>query len=178
MLVARPADGGDWTYEKDEKPIQTGQWVHFAAVIHYDALTGAITDTILYRDGSPVKGDVTAEPPALNLDALRCPAGFYIGGLCDTGGRYFYAGRIDEVRVWNRALTQGEIDTWRKLPGASFDEMAYWAFDDGPGRSSAETCPLSLTCDLSADGRFDLRVLGPAWIEADAGLVEHAVERP
>ncbi len=178
MLAARPANGGDWTWEKDEKPLPTGQWVHYAVVIRYDALTGAITDDVLYRDGSPVKGDVSADPPTLTFDSLRCPAGFYIGGLCDANGRYYFGGRIDEVRVWNRALTQDEIDAWRKLPGAAFDEQAYWAFDDGPGRSSVAICPLNLTCDLASEGLFDLRVLGPTWIEADAGLVGHAVERP
>ena len=181
MLAARPANGGDWAWEKDEKPLPIGQWVHYAAVIHYDVQTGAIITSTLYRDGSKVKGvkgDLTAKVPTLTFDTLRCPAGFYIGGLCDTNGRFYFAGRIDEVRVWNRALDQDEIDAWRKMPGTVFDEWAYWAFDDGPGRSSAEICLLNMTCDLSPDHRFHLHILGPGWIEADFGQAGRTNERP
>ena len=180
MLAARPANGGSWTWEKDEKPLTIGQWVHYAVVIRYDDQTGAIKSHCLYRDGSQVKGvkGVKENVPTWIFSTPRCPLGFYIGGLCDTNGRFYFAGQIDEVRVWNRALGQNEIDAWRMIPGAVSDEWAYWAFDDGPGRSSADTCSLNKTCDLSKNGGFHLTVQGPSWIEADLGLVVRTNESP
>ncbi len=177
MLVAR-APSGDWTWEKDEKPLPVMQWVHYAIVLRYNLASGAITGYTLYRDGSRVKGDVSGETPTLAVDALACPASFYIGGLCDQNGRYFFAGRIDEVRVWNRALTSDEIEAWRKLPGVSYDEVAYWPFDDGPGRSATEACDPGLTCDRSPGGQFSLKVIGPSWLDADSGLAAFSSGRP
>ncbi len=177
MMLAARAASGTWTWQKDEKPMPVLQWVHYAIVLRYDARTGEITDYQLYRNGSPVKGDVSGETPSLAVDALACPAGFYIGGLCDTSGRYFFAGRIDEVRVWNRALTLNEIEAWRKLPGISYDEVAYWPFDDGPGRSGG-ACPPGQTCDMGLTGDYNLIVTGPAWLDAEAGLTSSAASRP
>ena len=178
VLVVRLPGSSEWTWQKDEKPLQPGQWVHYAAVVRYDALTGAILEATLYRDGNDVKGDTTRPPDLTDLTALRCTDGFYIGGLCASAGSYYFAGRIDEIRLWNRALSEKEIDVWRKLPGIVFNEVAYWAFDDGPGHDSGKTCLLGQTCDLSGAGGFHLAVQGPGWVEADAGLVSGAVERP
>ena len=154
------------------------QWVHYAIVLSYDAATGEITDYQLYRNGSPVKGDVSGSAPNLTVDSQACPAGFYIGGLCDQYGRYYFSGRIDEVRVWNRMLTQFEVEAWRNLPGVTYDEVAYWPFDDGPGRSDASICDFYLTCDMSPDGVYNLRVAGPAWLDADAGFGTGITARP
>jgi uncharacterized repeat protein (TIGR01451 family) len=174
MLVANAPGSSDWTWVKDEKPLQPGQWVDYAIVIRYNLLTRTITEAVLYRDGNDVKGDITGRPGFEALAALRCEHGFYLGGLCGAAGELFFAGRIDEVRLWNRALTETEIDTWRKLPGAIFDEWAYWAFNDGPGQDMDKDCLSSQTCDLSKQGGFHLTVEGPGWVASDILLYPEA----
>jgi hypothetical protein len=46
-------------------------------------------------------------------------------------GEDFFAGQMDEVRVWKRARTQGEIvtDMNRRLGGKETDLVGYWHFD-------------------------------------------------
>lgn len=172
MLAVRYIYSSNWIIRKDEKPLQPGKWVHYTAVIRYVPLTDTIviddTSPLLYRDGSPVKGDVKTQV-SLDISTVNCPIGFYIGGLCYSSGRFFFAGRIDEVRVWNRLLTKADIDTWRKLPGVFFDEKAYWAFDDGPG---------SFTNFRTPTGVMTLTLDGPGWVESDIWLFQEDSQSP
>ena len=176
-FVARPRSAG-WTAVKDEKPIPVGQWVHYAAVFTYDISSGTVESLHLFRNGDEVKGaDLVANPITVRVDNTNCPTGFYIGGLCPSGQQFAYKGVLDEVRVWNRALSEKEINGWRDLPGEFFNEYAYWAFDDGPGRTSAEICGLDLTCDRSPNA-FNIRVVGPSWIASDFNTASPSANRP
>lgn len=166
ILAAKSRSASEWTVVKDDRPLLTRQWVHYAVTVVYDAATGAIESAELYRNGSRVKGKDLGEPVELDFDTLRCADGFYIGGLCDAEDNFFYFfGGIDEVRVWNRALSQEDLDNWLKMPGVSFDEFAYWPFDDGPGSAHPVDCDPDATCDNSRGGLFPLTVYGPAWVE-------------
>jgi hypothetical protein len=166
ILAAKSRNASEWSVVKDDRPLLTRQWVHYAVTVVYDAATGVIESAELYRNGSRVKGKDLGEPLELSFDTLRCADGFYIGGLCDAEDNFFYFfGGIDEVRVWNRALSQEDLDNWLKMPGVSFDEYAYWPFDDGPGSARPVACDLEATCDNSREGRFPLIVYGPAWVE-------------
>jgi hypothetical protein len=168
ILAVKRLFGGEWIIRKDEKPLQPGHWVHYAAVFRYVPLTDTIiiddTSPLLYRDGSLVAG-VAQVQPSEAIHTSSCPAAFYIGGLCDPGGLFYFAGHIDEVRVWNRMLEKEEIDTWRKLPGAFFNEIAYLSFDDGPGNSTAYITP---------QGSVRLPIQGPAWVESNIMLIQEA----
>ncbi|MCB9423112.1 MAG: hypothetical protein H6667_25150 [Ardenticatenaceae bacterium] len=176
-FVARPRSAG-WTAVKDEKPISVGQWVHYAAVLTYDINSGTVESLQLFRNGDEVKGaDLIANPITVRVDNTGCPPGFYVGGLCPTGQQFAYHGMLDEIRVWNRALSEKEIDGWRDLPGEFFNEYAYWAFDDGPGRTSADVCGLDLTCDRSPHA-FHIRVAGPSWIASDFNTATPGFTRP
>jgi hypothetical protein len=81
-----------------------------------------------------------------------------IGRLCDAGqfeGRYF-KGKIDEVRVWNRALSQSEIQQRMSVhldPSQQAGLVGYWRLNDSTG---------SAVSDVSGSGN-DANKYGPAW---------------
>lgn len=74
--------------------IHTGVWTHVACT--YDAGT---TTFAIYFNASLDTSVVINAPPLTSTDSLRIGTGF--NGM--------YHGLMDEVRVWNRALSQGEI---------------------------------------------------------------------
>jgi len=85
----------------------------------YDAATGARK---LYRDGELVAED-TASADYQGTGPLIIGRRFLSDG--------YFQGRIDDVSVWNRALTQEEIQTIMstKLQGNETDLVGYWSFD-------------------------------------------------
>lgn len=157
-LAAQPRAGGSQpVWDKDEKPIETGRWVHFTGVLQVNQqVTPPTIAVTLYRNGAPVKGRRLAlSHPFSDAD---CQPLIYIGGGCP-GTRTFFAGQLDEVRLWARPLGEPEINQWLNRPGEAFDETLYLAFDDGPGRK---------TTDLSRNHQA-IALGGPAWITSDAG---------
>ncbi|HEX7974332.1 MAG TPA: LamG-like jellyroll fold domain-containing protein, partial [Anaerolineales bacterium] len=177
-LVAKPQGAPDWSTFKDEKPLAVGQWIHYAGVIVYDASSGAIESLSIIRNGSHAIGAQPGQNAVdVRVDSTNC-LGFFIGGLCGSQGSFNFAGLIDDVRVWNRALTSIEINSWRNLPGERLNEVAYWSFDDASNFSGAgNACPASTACDQSKTGNYPLRVLGPLWVPAAAQQVQFTSTR-
>ena len=105
--------------EQDAGPaMQVNQWYHIAAVnnngIHK-----------LYVNG--------VEFPT-SASATYSPNGSYIRFGSDYNSR-FYKGLMDEVRIWDAALTQSDVTTWMNVPvDAAHPEyvnlLGYWKFDD------------------------------------------------
>jgi hypothetical protein len=80
----------------------------------------------LYIDGDPVKSILTdgATPDITNTGPLR------IGGHA-LYNKYFFIGQIDEIRVWNRALTDAEIaDGYKKGQYNATGQVLYVPFND------------------------------------------------
>jgi hypothetical protein len=67
-------------------------------------------------------------------------------------------GMVDEVRIWNRALTAGEVaaNMSGSLTGSEPGLIGYWPFSEGTGISSA---------DLSPSNHVATLVNGPAWVQ-------------
>ena len=125
-------------------------WHHVAAT--YDGLTmrvyldglldGSLDDTAVidWDDLPPID-----PPDQVNYPT---PAQLYLGadkhnqlGLGPTIPDFeFYEGCIDEAQVWNRALTQDEIDFYRhiSLTGTEPGLLHYWKFDEGSGTITAD----------------------------------------
>jgi hypothetical protein len=103
------------------------QWNHVAATYDY---SGSGTGTLrLYLNGNP-QGQLFVGRP-LRADSIQhFGIGTALTSTGSTGG--FFGGRIDEVRVWNRALSQGEIQANRGVPLTSGTGLlGRWGFDDG-----------------------------------------------
>ena len=60
---------------------------------------------------------------------------FWIGSA---NGNSFFNGSIDNVRVWNTALTQQEIQEYMSCPptGTEAGLVGYWNFEEGSGTTA------------------------------------------
>ncbi len=111
--------------------VNDGEWHHIAAV--YDG-----TDKLIYVDGVL---DATVSNPHGGLALGKATTRFGFIGDGSEASSYnagknniFYDGDISEVRIWNRVLSQAELDA-NKFPGAITGSesglYAYYTFDDG-----------------------------------------------
>lgn len=98
---ARQLDGDFHSFGSDDDAITVGDWNHVAGV--YDQVTGARR---LYVNG--VKVAERIDPPITVLNGLAKAS---IGGhlRSSTAAQFFFAGLIDEVALYHRALTEPEI---------------------------------------------------------------------
>ncbi|WP_421891879.1 LamG-like jellyroll fold domain-containing protein [Marinoscillum sp.] len=98
-LVARMYTGNDAIFDI-RTPISAGSWQHVAMT--YDGI-----DFNLY-----LNGQLSATTPATGaIDYSPVPPSVNIGRFQDSNEEYFFDGLIDEVRIWNVARTQGEIQS-------------------------------------------------------------------
>ncbi len=103
-----------------------GQWVHVAAVY------SSISQTVLfYVDGNLIN---TETYPAPNTIAGGRP--YSIGSW--NGSDRFFNGKIDELRIWNTARSQSDIQNnmYTSVSPASPGLMAYFRFDEQSGSTS------------------------------------------
>jgi len=111
-------------------PVPTlGQWYHLAGT--YDGSTMRF-----YVDGSLV-GELT------NIDYTKF-GHLAVGGAYSEsigGPEFFFKGEIDELRMWDYARTESEIDSTKSdsLNGDETGLMGYWSFDEGDGQVANET---------------------------------------
>lgn len=112
-------------------PLAINKWTHLAIVRD-------LTNMMLYwyKDGV-----LTDFAPANYAQAAVSSLDAYIGqGYVDN-----YHGDIDEVRIWNIARRQNEIqhDMYRRLNGNEPGLVAYYRMDEGFGSSASDDTPYS-----------------------------------
>lgn len=102
--------------------IVTGNWTHVATTYDSNYLR-------LFYNGS-LDG---SEPAAGNI-ALT-DVDLWIGAVNGGGGLESFSGQIDEVRIWNYARSEQELQDWMNysLTGNEPGLVAYWNFDKGIG---------------------------------------------
>ncbi|MCK9408320.1 MAG: LamG-like jellyroll fold domain-containing protein [Bacteriovoracaceae bacterium] len=104
------------------------EWHHVAAVFTSEAINNAF----FYVDGVLQSTFTTSVRP----DPSVVTGEFSIGQEWDGGTpTQLFAGYIDEVRIWNRALTQSEIQSSMvsEIPVNSLGLVAYYKMTDGSG---------------------------------------------
>ena len=108
---------GNWLEDTD--PMDIGVWYHVA--VAYDADTDTAT---LYKNGDIVASETGWAAPTDDR--------MLIGSYDETN---FFAGQIDEVRIWAVARTQEEIlqNMNRPLTGDETGLLAYYSFDHPEG---------------------------------------------
>ena len=96
------AGGGNW-HELDGTTATVGNWDHLA--VSYDAGTQTKSFYVngVHAGTSPVTGTTTYAPNTVN--------GFHIGGGGDTGTSFRFNGSIDDMALYNTALSQTEIQS-------------------------------------------------------------------
>ena len=131
----------------DAGSVNDGLWHHVAMAV--DAAGGR-----LYLDGvlkSTVAWSGTAGPPTTTQPLSL---GVYPGDSC-------FNGQLDEVSIWNTALSTGQIQTsmHRSLQGTESGLLAYYRLDDGSGTN---------TVDATGHGYNGTLAGPPAWIASGA----------
>jgi len=151
--------------------LQLNSWHHIA--VTYDG-----SDMKIYVDGVLVAEDTR---PSLNI--RNAPNNLLIGESPGFPGRVFN-GKIDEVRIWNIARSQSQIQStmnyllteeYYSTPDSGL--AGYWRFDEGTGQT---------TTDLSFFGNnailgnsIDPDMHDPAWVESTViilGLEEDEIQ--
>ena len=114
--------------------IDLNTWHHVTAVFSATASTISI-----YLDG--VQNQTAISNTNIYYGILDSPS---IGAMTDCGGdNNFFQGYIDELRIWNRALTQTEIrdNMCQKLTGSEAGLVGYWRFDETSGTTAYDSSP-------------------------------------
>jgi len=108
----------------------TGRWVNFAAVMK------SATDMSIYFNGVDVGGTYAGESnqPMFSNSPTEVAK---IGYLFQNGVVYRFKGKIDELKIWNRALSLEEIQKtiFTKSPSTQPGLIGYWNFDEPTGET-------------------------------------------
>jgi len=129
-----------------------GTWHYYAAVVSGSTVT-------LYIDGSQVAQSTTF-PATTAYDATP------VGIGADPGAEYCNC-TIDDVRIWNRALSASEVQAlYDATAGQDYTTglVGWWKLDDG----SSGTTPLTAT-DSSGNGNTGTLTNGPTWTTGKIG---------
>ncbi|HEY3430558.1 MAG TPA: LamG domain-containing protein, partial [Cyclobacteriaceae bacterium] len=115
-------------------PNVEGKWVHVCVVMM------SPFDIDLYLNGVNLGGSTTGEsmqPMALSSPGDHAKSGYQIS---NDGLEYKMKGMIDEIRLWNRALTQSEVRSTmcKKLSGNESGLVGYWNFDETSGTTAID----------------------------------------
>ncbi len=142
-------------YPNPSTPVELDQWMHIAGT--YDGQIAKI-----YLNGVLVS-EQSAEG-AMDWDPI--PIRFKLGKFYDSNDSRYMNGLLDEVRVWDVARTQSEIQENMNhvLSGHEAGLVGYWNFDSGPGNNVPD-----LT-DNGSNGRL-YHIYPANWVESGAGLL-------
>ncbi len=136
--------------------INVGTWYHVAFI--YDGANRSIYINGQYDVSQADSGDIPT-----NNQPVRIGAWGTLEGCGGTPNRYFY-GKIDEVAIYNRALTPEEIQSTMdtKLRGDEQGLVGYWPFDEEEGAEVAH--------DLSPYGNDGTLYGDASFVESDLQL--------
>lgn len=110
--------------------IPTNEWTHVAVTYDADAKT-----VVIYINGKNMK-EATLDYGAVNWGQTMTDEGngFWIGHSYDRAR--WLEGNISECRIWNRVLTQEELnakDHFYQVEPDAEGLVSYWKFDEGAG---------------------------------------------
>jgi hypothetical protein len=111
----------------------TGRWVNFVIVVR------GSSDMSLYYNGIDVGGDYSGSSTnAMNSNSPTEVA--KIGVLNQNGAVFRFKGLMDEIKIWNRSLSQDEIQKviFTKQSNTYPGLIGYWDFDEPTGNQALD----------------------------------------
>jgi hypothetical protein len=146
-LFLQIPSGKGWEGVGGQRPIAPGRWTHVAAV--YDGQRAQLfVDGV--RDGAPYAGTYLQSRTPIFLGARPESGGR--DGRTPSGPTFFFAGAMEDVRIWDRPLLDPEIKLvavprppqppelpsppGRPVPPLSGDEPVAWYPLDGDARDA------------------------------------------
>jgi hypothetical protein len=120
-VLVRNSAGGDSIVSPYKIPLET--WTHIAATLQGSTVK-------MYMNGIEVVSGETRYLPE-NVNRTKN----YIGKTNWDGTEIPY-GKMDEIRIWNRALTKQEINNQKDIPltGTESGLIGYWPLNESKGR--------------------------------------------
>jgi len=104
LAITNTSSSNNYEDSYSNKIINLNQWAHVA--VTYDIQTKQVK---FYKNATPEGSDTLVGNMRDSTDILRI-------GAQTTGSFDFFIGKIDEVKIWNRVLTQAEIQTEMSTP--------------------------------------------------------------
>ncbi len=144
------------------------EWHHYAVV----AQEGN-SEPLFYIDGVLQPIDITFGSDIIDLNELATQD-LHIGSQLSPGLDYFGQNQIDEISVWNKLLTQQEINNIRfqGLIGNEPELRAYYRFNEGvpQGDNSLFGTLPDLTANTNDGSLLGFSLIGPTsnWVPSDA----------
>jgi len=143
---------------------------------HNDIDTGLVADTLWHYHAISYNGitvsyyidGVLFGQSEINLDTFQ--SNLFVGIRPDKNFNNTFNGVIDEVRIWNRALSQAEARTdMRSKPPVSMEGLiGYWNFDEGSGQTISDATSNHYDGILGSSANTDDN--DPTWVISDAPL--------
>jgi len=127
-------------------------WFHFAATYNH------VTDEFhIYLNGTQISWNTCVAFTPNTTDLV-------LGMRANSSG--YYTGNVDELRVWNYARTETEIQNdYNKVLTNAPGLVGYWSFDEGSGQTFNGIGPtgrLGSTTGIDSDD--------PTWVPSDAPI--------
>jgi hypothetical protein len=135
----------------DPGVVRSGTWVHVALVVR------GPTDMSIFVDGVDVGGTYSGSGGAMVQSADPVQFGKNTGG--------HYAGLMDDVRIYDRALTPSEV--YELAGGVDSGLVAHWKLD--------ESSPDTIAKDSSGNGFDGTLTNGPVW-NPTGGKIDGALQ--
>ncbi|TAF55679.1 MAG: hypothetical protein EAZ61_04070, partial [Oscillatoriales cyanobacterium] len=131
--------------------LESYQWIHLAVSLDRSG------NTVLYKNGIIIGKTQFSLPPSVIRKRNYLGKSNWNDPLFD--------GKIDEVRLWQRARTQAEIqaDLNHRLVGNEPGLYSYWRFDEGKGSQLRD----------QTDNANHATIIGGTWVQSDAPIGDH-----
>ena len=122
-----------------------------------------------------VDGELVAQPNIVFTIGNAANSNLFVGESPGFPGRVFN-GKIDEVRIWNVARTQSQIqNTMNTILTSEYYStsdsglVGYWRLDDGAGQNAEDLSFYSNTATLGTSSNPDAS--DPTWVQANILIV-------
>lgn len=135
--------------------VQTNKWYHIAGV-------RSQTNLYLYVNGQLVNSDATQNVYDVDTDMPLAVGAIHKGGFSPTNE--YFNGKIDEVRIWNKALTRHEINSNNACAIFTPEPnlIAVYNFNETSGTNAD---------DVTVGQNDGLLANGPVWVSSDVALL-------
>ena len=120
--------GGLWQEVLSSITMTTGVWHNVAGT--FDGTTQKVYIDGILEGSAAYSGSIVSSPYHLNIGAVPYT----------TGGSRLFNGNIDEVAIWNSALTASQLIQYKNCPPAGTEAglAGFWNLEEGTGTTTAD----------------------------------------
>lgn len=151
---------GQWhVMEHGNYTVPLNEWTHLAWTYDGSVFTTYVNGQ--FNQSSQVTGLIPGFETPLTIGVRGAPDWQY----------GFFDGLIDEIRIWNTARTQPQIQDFMtiQLTGNEPGLMAYWTFDEGDGQRFFDRSPNNLAGNLGYTP--EIEIYDPVWVESTSPII-------